>query len=284
LATGAALKWAESPERWEYARGAQYVYNDHVDVDGFLAAWVCTNPDEALAEREALLAAAAAGDFLEWTGEPAMKFALLGEWLDDPETSPLAREAFGIPERARDEALYQAVLREMPHLLHHPGDFEELWRRPYEDLMAQVRLFEGGRARVEEFGPLHLSVIHTPRVLRTRAVLARARGDRLLQVVQAQGGYMYVFRYRPLLGYRIVSRPLTPIHDPEDLAEALNALWPTVGEAWRTRAPWSRDLMLFARSGGRRSVPRTPPEVVLPIFEGLLRGMDLRYPGARADL
>jgi hypothetical protein len=282
LASGAALRWAASATREAYVGDARYVYNDHFDVDGFLAAWVALHPDEALAHREAILAAAAAGDFAEWTSDPAVRFALLGAWLDDPKYSALAKDAFAVPQKTGREALYEAVLAELPDLLYRPERYEELWRRPYDDLRAQLRLFANGAARVEERKVAHLSVVRTPRVLRIRAVLARARGDRLLQVVSTKGGYLYLFRYRPYLGYRIVSKPLTPVHGVTTLARELNARWPTEGERWRTRGWWSRELMLFARKGSRRRVPRTPPEVTVPIVEDLLTELDTGRPQARA--
>jgi hypothetical protein len=282
LASGAALAWAASPERREYQGGAEYVYNDHFDVDGFLAAWVALNPDEALNHADEVLAAAAAGDFDEWTNERAVQFALLGEWVDDPGVSELARRAFEMPRGSTSEALYRAILAELPELLRHPEGYEELWRQPYDDLLAQLRLFDKGVARVEERGANHLSVISTPRVLRTRAAVARALGDRLLQVVRTRAGYLYVFRYRPYLGYRIVSRPVTPVHDVETLAKALNSRWPSPEERWRPRGWWARDLMLFAQEGNRRKVPQTPPEIAVSLLEEVLEDFDLRHPQARS--
>lgn len=280
LASGAALRWAESPERRAWLNGARTVYNDHFDVDGFLAAWVVLHPDEALALRKEVLAAAAAGDFEEWTGERAVRFAILGEWIDDPAFSPLAREALSVKGKARDDALYEAVMAELPELLRHPERLEALWRRPFEDLTGQLRLFESGRARtVERAGP-HLSLVRAARQLTTRAVVARTKGDRLLQAAEVDGGFMYQFRYRPYLGYRIVSKAVTPCHDLEGLARELNARWPVAGERWRARGWWNRELRLYAARSGRRRLPQTEPNEALPIFEDVLAALDAKDPGA----
>lgn len=178
-------------------------------------------------------------------------------------------------EKSSDEAMYQAVLGELPGLLYHPETLEELWRPLYEDLRRQIHLFEAGDARVRDHPATHLSVVEAPRVMRPRAVLANAKGDRLLQAVSVGGGHMYFFRYRPYLGYRIVSRPLTPVLDASLLARRLNRAWPTEGERWRARGWWDRELMLVAESG-KRAVPRTPPEVAVPIVEDVLREADIR--------
>lgn len=274
LASGAALRWARSEHREEYARGARFAYNNHFDVDGFLAAWVALHPDEAVKHERAILAAASAGDFEEWTGDRAVQFAILGEWIDDPKYSSVARRALGLPGRSQDEALYTAVLEELPGLLYHPETYEELWRNLYDDLHRQIHLFETGDARVRERPATHLSVIEAPRTLGPRAVIAKAKGDRLLQVVQAGGGYLYFFRYRPYLGYRIVSRPVTASAEPSDLARSLNRIWPTEGERWTVRGWWDRELMLTARNG-KRTVPTTPPEVAVPLWEDVLLRLDL---------
>ena len=275
LASGAALNWAASERRDEYGRGARWVYNNHFDVDGFLAAWVALNPEEAVHHRDAILAAASSGDFGEWTDDRAVQFAILGEWIDDPEYSPVARRALDMKDDAADAALYNAVLEELPGLLYHPEKFEELWHPIYEDLHRQVHLFATGDARVREHPDTHLSVVETRRTLRPRAVYAKTRGDRLLQAVHAGGGYLYFLRYRPYLGYRIVSRPVTPVMGESELARALNRVWPTEGERWTTRGWWDRELMLTAKNG-KRAVPRTPPEVAVPIVENVLRTHDAR--------
>lgn len=273
LASGAALNWAASELRDQYGGNATHVYNNHFDVDGFLAAWVALHPDEAVHHRDAILAAAASGDFTEWTNDRAVQFAILGEWIDDPKYSAVARRALNVKDRSSEEALYDAVLEELPGLLYHPEKVEELWRPLYEDIRRQVHLFETGIARVREHPKTHLSVVETSRTLRPRAVIARTKGDRLLQVVSAGGGFLYFLQFRPYLGYRIVSRPVTATASATSLVRRLNRQWPTEGEKWVTRGWWDQDLMLTARNG-KRTVPRTRPEEAIPIVEEILRGLD----------
>lgn len=280
LASGAALKWAASAERDDFLGGAKWAYNDHFDVDGFLAAWVVLHPDEALPLKDEVLAAAAAGDFEEWTGGRAVKFAILGEWIDDPKFSGVAREALGGRPWPSEEALYARVLEELPELLRHPERMEGLWRRPYDRVVREVDAIDRGRARVEERPRAHLSVAHAPRELTSRAFLARSRGDRMLQAVRVDGGFMYRFRYRPYLGYRIVSRPTTPVHEMGALARALNREWPREGERWRARGWWTRELRLTASRVGRSRLPKTEPEVAVAAIERALEGLDAGAAGA----
>ncbi len=274
LAAGAALKWAASPERDARLNGARVVYNDHFDVDGFLAAWVVLHPDEALGLRREVLAAAAAGDFDEWTGESAVKFAILGEWIDDPKFSRVAREALKVRGKGGEAALYEAVLRELPELLAHPENLEELWRRPFDEVVGQVRLFESGRALTVERPEGHLTMVRAPRLLLSRAVVARSKGDRLLQAAEVDGGFMYQFRYRPYLGYRIVSRATSRAHELDRVAAELNRRWPRGDEAWKARGWWSRELRLYASRVGRRRLPKTEPDEALRAFEETFAALD----------
>lgn len=280
LAAGAALKWAASPERESALGGAKWVYNDHFDVDGFLAAWVVLNPDEALTLRDEILAAAASGDFDEWTNERAVQLAIMGEWIDDPKFSRVARETLKVRDASRGDALYEGVMAELPELLRHPERLEELWRRPFLEVKAQVDLIDRGKARVEERAGSHLSVVRAPRQLLGRAVVARTRGDRLLQAVELDTGFLYQFRYRPYLGYRIVSRATTPVHEMDALARELNSRWPTDGETWKARGWWNRELRLTAKRVGRVRLAKTPPEEAVPIFEDAMRSLDARNPEA----
>jgi hypothetical protein len=282
LAAGAALRWAASPERVEWLRGARVVYNDHFDVDGFLAAWVALHPDEALAMEREVRDAAAAGDFEEWTSDRAVKFAVLGEWIDDPKFSGVAREALALKGAGNQDALYGAVLRELPELLRHPERLEEVWARPFSQLRRELAVVDGNKARVVERPLQHLSMLAAPRLLSSRAVVARTKGDRLLQAAKVDGGFMYLFRYRPYLGYRIVSREVTAAHDPEDLARELNRRWPAKGETWRARGWWERELRLYGPSLGRNRLPQTPPEAALPIFEEALAALDAKAQGSGA--
>ena len=85
---------------------------------------------------------------------------------------------------------------------------------------------------------------------------------------------MYQFRYRPYLGYRIVSRPVSRAHSLESLVRAVNERWPTDGEVWRARGWWQRELRLYAGPPGRRRVPKTEPEAALAVFEDALASLD----------
>ena len=63
---------AEALDEWADA----VVVNNHFDTDGLLSIWVLLDPEQAMAHRDLLIAAAVAGDFDEW---PTLDRGL---WLD----------------------------------------------------------------------------------------------------------------------------------------------------------------------------------------------------------
>src|SRR4051812_36094755 len=93
--TEIALNFVASPRREELARGIEVATNNHFDTDGVLSVWTVLAGERALALREELIAAAAAGDFSEFTGERAVRASVAIQGGDNPFTggagSPLAR-------------------------------------------------------------------------------------------------------------------------------------------------------------------------------------------------
>ena len=63
--TEIALNFVGSAEACEEYADA-VVVNNHFDTDGLLSIWVMFDPEQAMANRDLLIAAAEAGDFDEW--------------------------------------------------------------------------------------------------------------------------------------------------------------------------------------------------------------------------
>ena len=91
--TEIALNFVGSPEAVEQWADA-VVVNNHFDTDGLLSIWVLLDPEQAMADRDLLIAAAEAGDFDEW---PALDRGL---WLDAA-IRPWARVRRTMPRRIR---------------------------------------------------------------------------------------------------------------------------------------------------------------------------------------
>ena len=111
--------------------------NNHFDTDGLLSIWVLLDPEQAMAHRDLLIAAAEAGDFDEW---PALERGL---WLD------AAIRALGSGACGRCDAAYQTVLPQLPELIRRLDERRDLWGREWDDLQAAVAALESGRLRAE---------------------------------------------------------------------------------------------------------------------------------------
>ena len=135
---------AEACEKWADA----VVVNNHFDTDGLLSIWVVLDPEQAMANRDLLIAAAEAGDFDEW---PALERGL---WLD------AAIRALG-SGAADDATAYQTVLPQLPELIQRLDQRRDLWGREWDDLQAAVAALESGRLLAESHGAVGL-MIHAP--------------------------------------------------------------------------------------------------------------------------
>ena len=140
--TEIALNFVASPEaveKWSQA----VVVNNHFDTDGVLSIWVLLDPDQAMARRELLVAAAESGDFDEW---PALDQGL---WLD----AAIRALASGA---ADDAAAYQTVLPQLPGLIDTLDERRDLWGPEWDALQAAVAALESGGLRATRVGPVGL--------------------------------------------------------------------------------------------------------------------------------
>jgi hypothetical protein len=217
--TEIALNFASSPEafaRWADAA----VINNHFDTDGVLSAWVLLEPEQAVACRDLLVAAAEAGDFDEW---PALDSGL---WLD------AAIRAIG-SQANDDEQAYAKVLPQLGDLVRQIDRRRDLWGKEWDDLQAAVDALQAGWARAERRGAIgimyHVSgQPEVPGPLLARRFLPGAR--RYLLVFEREGG-KFDYRYeRPHYAWAdTVVRPAVPEPDAAALAEVLGPDWTDAG-------------------------------------------------------
>jgi hypothetical protein len=150
--TEIALNFVASPDRDAIAGGTDLVTNNHFDADGALSVWTVLEGPRALALRDRLVAAAAAGDFAEMTTADGVRAALAIQGSDDPTDhsgSPLARR---LARRAVDDdaEAYALVLPQVERLLLRTDDYEPLWREAWDRIVLALESFDRGESTVEE--------------------------------------------------------------------------------------------------------------------------------------
>lgn len=175
LSTGCALRFATLPQarRTELARGARAIVNNHYDTDGNAALYATRHPREALARREALLEAAAAGDFFQGDSERGFVVDCIVHGLIDPKRSPIAAELRGLDELGRAGRATQFLLDHFASILD--GDVAR-FAPLFEEELAVLRIDRADLARAarDEITHLDWSIWTAPRGLRSSRAGAAA--------------------------------------------------------------------------------------------------------------
>jgi hypothetical protein len=266
--------------------GADLVTNDHYDTDGFLAIWALLHPGESPAHAPVLQAAAAAGDFYEFTAPEAVQFDLIVRAFESPEKSPLARDIAGLPDAQRWQIATEALVSELPGLLYELERYRDLWEEEYRKLLEKISKLESGAVEVREWPVERLSVISSGFSLDHFTRNIAAAGHRILETVRGSQGTTYELYYREFLWYDIISRPRTPKHRLLRAAERLNEL-----ESSQTPGSWGvtkwSPALRFVASGPRaaRKVKCDEPlgysslslETVESIIREELQRLDARF-------
>jgi hypothetical protein len=242
LSTGIALNVARLAPAERAALLGDYdeVANNHYDTDGALCAFAVLHPEAALPRAEAMLEAAACGDFSVWRGEQALAVELTVMQLTHGPASPLAAALKpGLTDDQRHALAYDWLLAHLPEVLDDPFAFRALWDERHGQIVDDVHRVEEGTGVSARFFPeLDLALVSSDRPI-TDVALNLAAGDcsRVLLVLPSREGYRYRFRYRVESWFELVSRkvPPRPSLQPAlallDRAEGLGAK-PPAGRAW----------------------------------------------------
>jgi len=161
--TEIALNVVALPNIDAITQGIQLITNNHFDTDGVLSVWTMLNGERALTLRDKLIPAAEAGDFSEFTNDNAIRASIAIQGSDQPVTaddsgSPLARKLAAGPVDD-DARAYELVLPEVERVLTRTGDYEELWRDPWQQIEKAIESFEKRTSHVEEFDQARFSLV-----------------------------------------------------------------------------------------------------------------------------
>jgi len=231
LSTGIALAFAalNEAERVAFVGTRDVVANNHYDTDGVLSVFAVLHPEQALARRDVLLAAAAAGDFAVWRGPDALAIDLTIMASSSSPGSPVPGLAAAHSDTERWAAAYAYWLDALPELLDDPQRHRALVAAEFDATLAQLeRVHAGDDVHVERFPDDDLAVVTTRAELGPVA-LHEAAGDlhRVLVVHPGADGPRYAFEYRDESWFELVEKrplplrrvPLDALRDELDAAE-----------------------------------------------------------------
>lgn len=204
------------------------VVNNHYDTDGVLSAFALERPDQALPRAEAMLAAAATGDFATWNGPDALAVELTVMQITRHAEGPLAAMLGPDPsDELRWAAGYTWLFDELGSILDQPFAWERLWSERHQRVLTDIERIEAGTGiSVKSWPDEELALVSSDRPI-TSIGLHHAAGScfRVLLVRPSRGGFRYLFRYRDESWFTLASRhpltraPLEPVVDALNQAE-----------------------------------------------------------------
>ncbi len=257
LSTGIALDFAGRPalEQRRLVGPVEVFAQNHFDTDGVLSAFAVMHPDRALPRADAMLRAAATGDFATWHGPDALAVELTVMSITKHRASPLAAQIpAGTDQETRWARGYDWLLERMDAVLDDPWAWRALWEPRHELISRQVENIDAGRGPpVERFPDEDLAVVTSAEPL-TAIALHHAAGPayRVLLIQPGSDGYRYRFAYRDESWFDTVSftplarRPLEPV---AAALEALEGPGPREGVWWHTALAAPVALLGFGDAG-----------------------------------
>ncbi|MCA8915276.1 MAG: hypothetical protein KDB90_07680 [Planctomycetes bacterium] len=232
VSTGMALKLAEAPDRLEVLKEFTTVTNNHWDTDGACSAFAVVNPALALTHGKALLAAAIAGDFGQFTTPDGVKIDLTLTELTRRHDSPVASDKF-TDDIKRRQAQYDYALDMLPSLLANPDLHADWFAQEFWTIQQDLRALREGDAELERFDTIDFSVVVSDRDLHDMAVNTAAGTDRILTVLlDDEGLYHYELRLTTLSWFDLLTAPQRTRLDWSGLVDQLNREAKTEGGEW----------------------------------------------------
>lgn len=288
--TEIALKLVAAPNRNELTRGIELVTNNHFDTDGVLSVWTVLTGERALDLHDQLIAAAEAGDFSELSTEDGVRTSIVIQGSESPiddTGSPLAAQLAGEP--VDDDAVaYELVFPHVQRLLTRTGEFESLWRGPWERIATALDSFAKGASSVEEDVESKLSVVTlAPEIFSpsgfkpTRhtapftAISHHARGELFLIATPLESGWAYRIDYPYYSWAETIVRPAVARRDFNSALGRLNELEKQPGGLWRVDSSELAAAVKFVGREGKLAPSTLLPDEVAREFRAALTAQSL---------
>jgi Family of unknown function (DUF6687) len=228
-----------------------------------------------------LIAAAAAGDFSEYTTETGIRVSLAIQGSDQASPSdsgsPLARKLAGA-EVDDDARAYELIMPEVEKLVTRIDEYEDLWRDGWEKIVKAVESFEVGRSRVEESPESQISLVAlAPEIFSgggfnpTRhaapytAISRYARGMLYVIGIPSCSGSFYRIDYPYYSWAETLVRPLVERRDFTTALRRLNDLERSPGQ-WQLDNREMTSAIKFLDNSGALAISSQSPDEVADII------------------
>ena len=281
--TEIALNVVASPNRDALTKGIELVTNNHFDTDGALSVWTMLHGERALELRDKLIPAAEAGDFSEFTNETAIRTSIAIQGSDQPVTadnigSPLANQLAG-GAFDDDARAYELVLPQVERLLTRTGEYESLWRGPWQQIETSIDSFERGASTVREFSDTKLSLITVARDIfgptgfdparhaaPFTAISRYAKGHLFLIAIPFQNGWAYRIDYPYYSWAETIVRPRIERRNFASLLPRLNELESGGAGEWSPDTSELSSAVKFTGADGKLAASALQPDQVAALM------------------
>lgn len=243
--TEMALLVAAAPDRDEWLKNIKYISNNHFDTDGLLAVWILMHPDEALKHRDALVAAARAGDFETFTTPDGVLADLSISGLAEHPESPLGASD-GPLTLDKTQELYEYCLRKMPELIYSAEDYRDLWYDEYDLIKTTQARLKNGEIRIEEHPGV--SIVYSLEMVHWMPIYDACQSDRVLAVLgpDTPTNRLFEVRYKPKSWFVTTEPPKQERLPMQPIASQLNNYMPQAGMfKWVTTGERSVNARLY---------------------------------------
>ena len=223
LSTEMALRFARDAE--ERAR-FEVVTNNHHDADGVLSLFAVLRPDEALAQADRWVRAAAMGDFRHGDDPEALKLAATLDGLLGHPASPIAPQLRDLPEADQSALATEHALARLPGLADDLDAYAALWEDELAWWEASRDALRSGALRLTELAPARLTVAEWDEEPHPAVLDGAMGGDLALLVIEGDEGFHYRADWRYYSWAETVSPQRPPVRtvDLEKLCLPLNSL------------------------------------------------------------
>jgi hypothetical protein len=174
-----------------------------------------------------------------------------------------------------DAQAYDLVLPEVERVITRTGEYETLWREPWEKIASAIESFEGGRSKVTEYSTAQVSLINlAPEIFSpsgfnpTRhaapytAISRYARGRIFVIATPAGDGWSYRVDYPYYSWAETIVRPKIQRLDLTSFIERLNELDDRSRGSWKLDSREMTSAVKFVGADNLLGVSRIDPETV----------------------
>jgi hypothetical protein len=272
-ATEIASKYNADPHRASLFPHANIITSNRFHTDGLLAVFTLLHPTQAEPMMPQFIAAAEAASLASFS-EEGVQDDLLISGLAEKSSRRLGGifSAFWRKKEPKEAIYYKEILPLLPDLFKRKDDYRDLWRGPFDDIMASMTLFERGSIGLEECEEERLTIILNDVPVARHAIDAYCKGDLFLVIEdrkKREGGYRYELTYRYYAWADTVRRPAIAKIPMEPLADSLNQLETSSSGRWAAAPQGAQGLrpvstaLLFSDKNGRGAMSALLPETVI---------------------